>query len=153
MTAQATKVFKGFRILLLTFIVGRSLYSCVFVPVTPPPALFTPVTSPVDYGTPPAIVADHLRVVTLDLALLRESQFTLTFFDATTHVALLDRVEEQGKGAFIWIGHLAGNHDSLVQVSVQGQVVSGVIEVNSAHYELQQLYDNLYTFYERSMTT
>ncbi|MEZ4730854.1 MAG: hypothetical protein R3E79_27340 [Caldilineaceae bacterium] len=153
MTAKATRVFKGFRLLLLTFIVGRSLYSCVFVPVIPPPALLTPVTLPVDYETPSAVVADHLRVVTLDAALLRESQFSLTFFDATTHIALLDRVEEQAKGHFTWIGHLAGDHGSLVQVAVQGQIVSGTIQVNGARYELQPLYDNLYTFYERSMTT
>lgn len=149
MTAQASKAFKLIRLLVLTLIVGRSLYSCVFTPATLPPALLTPTTPPAGYQVSVPVVADHLRVVTVDPTLLKQGQFSLTLFDTTPHVALLDRVEEEGNGAFTWIGHLEGQHNSLVKVVVQEQVVSGLIVLEQAHYELQPLRDNLYALYER----
>ena len=112
MTAQATQILKFFRLLVFTLIVSRSLYSCLFVPTTPPPMLFTQVTPPAGYSAPPKAVADHLRVVTLEPALLKQSQFSLPLFDAKTHIVLLDRMEEQRNGNFTWIGHLAGDHAS-----------------------------------------
>lgn len=150
MTAKTSNVFKIIRLLVLSLIVGRSLYSCVFTPATLPPALLTPTTAPAGYQVAAPTVADHWRVVTLDPALLKQGRFSLTLFDATTHIALVDRVEEQRNGSFTWIGHLEGQHDSLVKVTVQDQVVSGVIVLGQAHYELQPLQDNLYTFYERN---
>lgn len=150
MTAQTNKAFKLIRLLFLSLIVGRSLYSCAFTPVSLPPALLTPSTASTRYQVGLPVVADHLRVVTVNPAMLKQGQFSLTFFDQTTHVALVDRVEEQGKGSFTWIGHLEGKKDSLVQVTVQDQVVSGVIVLAQAHYELHPLQDNLYVLYERS---
>ena len=152
MTAQANKAFKIIRLIFLSLIVGRSLYSCVFTPVVLPPALLTPTTPPAEYQVAVPAVADHLRVVTLEPALLKQGRFSLTLFDETTHVALVDRVEEQRNGSFTWIGHLEGQHDSLVKVTVQDQVISGVVVLGQAHYELQPLQDNLYAFYERSTT-
>lgn len=150
MTAQASKAFKIIRLIFLSLIVGRSLYSCVFTPATLPPALLTPTTPPAGYQVAVPVVADHLRVVTVDPALLKQGQFSLTLFDTTPHVALLDRVEEQRNGVFTWIGHLEGQRDSLVKVTVQDQVVSGVIVLEQARYELQPFRDNLYTLYERN---
>ena len=150
MTAKTNRVFKIVRLIFLSLVVGRSLYSCVFTPMTLPPALLTPTTAPASYQVGLPVVADHLRVVTVNSAMLKQGQFSLTLFDQTTHVALVDRVEEQHKGSFTWIGHLEGQQDSLVQVTVQDQIVSGVIVVAQAHYELQPLQDNLYALYERS---
>lgn len=150
MTTQANKAFKLLRLVFLTLIVGRSLYSCVFTPPVLPPALFTPAPQMASYPMAVPAVADHVRVVTIDPAMLKQGRFSLTLFDQTTHVALVDRVEEQRDGNFTWIGHLEGQRDSLVQVTVQDQVVSGLIVLNQTHYELQPLHDNLYAFYERS---
>lgn len=151
MTTQTSKAFKIIRFVFLSLLVGRSLYSCVFTPVTLPPALLTPTTPPTGYQVLAPVVADHLRVVTVDPALLKQGRFSVTLFDTTTHVALVDRVEEQRNGSFTWIGHLEGQRDSLVKLTVQDQVISGVIEFEQAHYELQPLQDNLYAFYERNL--
>lgn len=152
MTDQANKAFKFIRLVFLTLIVGRSLYSCVFTPVVLPPALFTPAPQTASYQMAVPAVADHVRVVTIEPALLKQGRFSLTLFDQTTHVALVDRVEEQRNGSFTWIGHLEGQRGSLVRVTVLDQVVSGVIVLDQAQYELQPLHDNLYAFYERSTT-
>lgn len=150
MTDKMNKVFKIIRLIFLSLIVGRSLYSCMFTTMALPPALLIPTTSPAGYQVGLPVVADHLRVVTVNPALLKQGQFSLTLFDQTTHIALVDRIEEQRSGSFTWIGHLEGQHDSLVQVTVLDQVVRGVIMLDQVHYELQPLQDNLYAFYERS---
>lgn len=146
---QIAKVGKFIRLLVLTLVISRGLYSCVFVPPVPPPALLTPATLPADYSRPPAVVADHLRIVTLDPEQL-SGRFSLTLFDDTTYIALVDRVEEQSKGNFVWIGHLAGQQGSQVKVTVQDQVVSGIIELNNTRYELQRVHGNFYALYEQS---
>lgn len=151
MTAEANRLFKYIRLLVLTLVLGRSLYSCAFTPATVPPALLLPATLPAAYRVPPTIVSDQVRIVTLDPARLT-GRFSLTLFDDTTYVALVDRVEEQGPGHFVWIGHLSGQQGSLVQVTVAEQVVSGFIEVKNTRYELQRLHDNFYALYADALT-
>lgn len=147
MTAKSVKLFKNIRLLIITLVVGRSLYACVFTPPTPPPALLVPATLPADYSVPPAIVADQMRIVTLDPERLT-GRFSLTLFDNTPYVALVDRVEEQGPGHFVWFGHLSGQQGSFVQVTVaKEQVVGGFIELKHVRYELQPLHDNFYALY------
>lgn len=152
MTAKSAKLFKYIRLLIITLVVSRGLYSCVFTAPVLPPGLLTPADLPADYSVPPAIVADQMRIVTLDPARLT-GQFSLTLFDNTTYVALVDRVEEQGPGHFVWIGHLSGQQDSLITVTVTDQVVSGIIEVKSVRYQLQQLRDNFYALYATGTLT
>ncbi|MCE7989095.1 MAG: hypothetical protein DYG89_48700 [Caldilinea sp. CFX5] len=152
MTAEANRFFKYIRLLLLTLVLGRSLYSCVFTPAALPPALLLPATLPAAYRVPPTIVSDQVQIVTVDPTRLT-GRFSLTLFDDTTYVALVDRVEEQGPGHFVWIGHLSGQRDSLVQVTVAEQVVSGFIELKDVHYELQRLHDNFYALYTEDVLT
>jgi hypothetical protein len=151
MTAKTAKLFKYVRLLIITLVVGRSLYSCVFTPPVLPPGLLTPANLPADYSIPPTIVSDQVQIVTLDPARLT-GRFSLTLFDKTTYVALVDRVEEQGPGHFVWTGHLSGQQGSLVQVTVAEQVVSGFIEVKNTRYELQRLHDNFYALYADTLT-
>lgn len=151
MTAKANQLFKYIRLLVLTLVLSHSLYSCVFTPPAAPPALLLPATLPATYRVPPTIVSDQVQIVTLDPARLT-GRFSLTLFDNTTYVALVDRVEEQGPGHFVWIGHLSGQQGSLVKVTVAEQVVSGVIELKDTRYELQRLHDNFYALYADALT-
>lgn len=147
MTAKTAKLFRHIRLLVITLVVGRSLYACAFTSPTPPPALLVPATLPADYSVPPAIVADQMRIVTLDPDRLT-GRFSLTLLDNTAYVALVDRVEELGPGHFVWFGHLSGQQGSLVQVTVEKeQVVGGFIELKQVRYELQQVHDNFYALY------
>jgi hypothetical protein len=150
MGTHIAKVVKFIRLLALTLVISRGLYAFVFVPPVPPPALLTPATLPFNYSEPPGVVADHIRIVTLDPDQLT-GRFSLTLFDNITYIALVDRVEEQDKGNFVWIGHLAGQQESQIKVTVQHQVASGLIVVGDAHYELHSLHDNFYALYERNM--
>lgn len=152
MTAEVSKFFKYLRLVVLITVVGRSLYTWVFTPAVLPPALLTPATLPIGYQVPATIVTDQLRIVTLDPTQLT-GQFSLTLFDNTTYVALVDHVEENGRGNFIWFGHLAGQGDSQIKVVVQDQQISGVITLRNSHYELQRLRDNLYALYEENTLT
>lgn len=152
MTAEAAKFFKYIRLLVLTLVVGRGLYSCAFTQLALPPALLTPATLPADYSVPPALVAEELRIVTVDSTQLT-GRFSLTLFDNTTYVALVDRVEEEGPGNFVWLGHLAGQQGSQVKVIVTDQVMSGFIELKHTRYELQQLHDNVYALYAEAVLT
>jgi len=151
MTAEVNRFFKYIRVLLLTLVLGRSLYSCAFTPATLPPALLLPATLPAAYSVPATIASDQVQIVTLDPARLT-GRFSLTLLDNTTYVALVDRVEEQGPGHFVWIGHLSGQQGSLVKVTVAEQVVSGVIELKDTRYELQRLHDNFYALYADTLT-
>lgn len=150
MGTRIARVVKFIRLLALTLVISRGLYAFVFVPPVPPPALLTPATLPFNYSEPPGVVADHIRIVTLDPDQLT-GRFSLTLFDNITYIALVDRVEEQDKGNFVWIGHLAGQQESQIKVTVQHQVASGLIVVGDAHYELHSLHDNFYALYERNM--
>lgn len=150
MNKRIVKVMKVTRLLILTLLISKALYSCVFMPPVLPPALLTPATLPADYPLPPVSVTEQLQIVTLDPKQL-SGRFSLTLFDGTAYIALVDRVEEQGEGNFIWHGHLAGQPESQINVTVQGQVLSGVIELHNVRYELEQLHDNFYALYERRL--
>jgi hypothetical protein len=146
MTTEVAKIFKYIRLLVITLVVGRSLYSSVFTPPALPPALLTPATLPADYSVPLAIASEQLQIVTLDPTHLT-GRFSLILFDNTTHVALVDRVEEHGPGNFVWVGHLSGEQDSQIRVTVADQTMSGFIALKNVRYELQQLHDNFYALY------
>lgn len=152
MTAEVNRFFKYIRVLLLTLVLGRSLYSCAFTPATLPPALLLPATLPAAYSVPATIASDQVQIVTLDPARLT-GRFSLTLLDNTTYVALVDRVEERGPGHFVWIGHLSGQQDSRIQVTVAADVVSGFIELKNVRYELQRLQDNFYALYTEDALT
>ena len=146
MTTEVARLFKYVRLLIITLVVGHSLYACLFIPSPPPHDLLTPAPLPADYSVPSTIVAEHLQIVTLDPTHLT-GRFTLTLF-GNSYVAQVDRVEEQGPDHFIWIGHLSGQKDSQIRVTVADQMVTAVIEVKNARYHLQPLQDNLYALYE-----
>ena len=152
MTTEVAKLAKYIRLLVITLVVGRSLYSCAFTPPVLPPALLTPATLPADYSVPPALAADQLQIVTLDPTRLT-GRFSLTLFDNTTYVALVDRVEEHGPGNFVWVGHLSGQQDSQVRVTVADQEIKGLIELKNTRYELQKLRDNFYALYAEEALT
>ncbi len=150
MNKRIVKVMKLTRLLILTLLISKALYSCVFMPPVLPPVFFTPATLPADYPMPPTPSTEHLRIVTLDPKQL-SGRFSFTLFDDTPYIALVDRVEEQGKGNFVWYGHVAGQQESQIKVTVHDQVISGVIELHNVRYELERLHDNVYALYERPM--
>lgn len=128
----------------------------------PPAPLFdaagadSPLARPAGVSNPPQV--RRSRTVRLNLPILNRvlvspasPGFVLNLFDDTTLPVVFERVEDVGLGHRSWVGRIAGRPLSTVTLTVKGDVMSGLITVDEAVYEITAVGDGLYHIDEVDM--
>lgn len=85
---------------------------------------------------PAKAVKGKNRSVNVHTDLLWSDTLTLNLFDDVVVTAVRDRMIDNVKGGSSWIGHIEGDDNSEVFLSIRGQVMSGVIQTGSNVYEI-----------------
>ena len=81
--------------------------------------------------------AKRNRSVNVRTDLLWSDALTLNLFDDVTVTAVRDRMIDNVKGNSTWIGHVEGEPDSEVFLTVRGKTMSGKVLIGSDVYEIE----------------
>lgn len=82
------------------------------------------------------------RTVTVHPDLLWSDTLTLNLFDDVVVTAVRDRLIDKVKGSSTWIGHVEGEPESEVFLTIRGQTMSGTIQVGDKTYEIESKGNN-----------
>ncbi len=77
------------------------------------------------------------RSVNVHTDLIWSDALTLNLFDDVTVTAVRDRIIDNVKGNTTWIGHVEGEQDSDVFLTVRGKTMSGSIQIGQDLYEIE----------------
>ncbi len=77
------------------------------------------------------------RSVNVRTDLLWSDTLTLNLFDDVTVTAVRDRMIDNVKGNTTWIGHVEGEQNSEVFLTVRGKTMSGNVQIGSDLYEIE----------------
>ena len=69
--------------------------------------------------------------------LLWSDTLTLNLFDDVVVTAVRDRMIDKVKGHTTWIGHVEGEQDSEVFLTVRGKTMSGTVQIGDKTYEIE----------------
>ncbi len=94
------------------------------------------VTQTTNKVLPPKAVKGRNRSVKVHADLLWSDALTLNLFDDLVITAVRDRLVDKVKGRSTWIGHVEGEPDSEVFLTVIGNVLSGTVRIGENLYEV-----------------
>lgn len=95
------------------------------------------VTSPKRKNLPPKAMAGRNRGVKVQIDLLWADTLTLNLFDDLVVTAIRDRLIDKVKGSTVWIGHVEGEPDSEVFLTVRGRAMAGTVRIGEDLYEIE----------------
>ncbi len=84
------------------------------------------------------------RSVHVHTDLLWSDTLTLNLLKDVTVTAVRDRLIDNVKGNTTWIGHVEGEQDSEVFLTVHGNTMSGNVQIGSDLYEIEAKGNNLH---------
>ncbi len=104
-----------------------------------PPELFDDfnVTQPPHKNLPPKAIAGRNHAVNAHLDLLESDILTLNLYADVVYTAVRDRLVDNVKGNTIWFGHIEGEQNSEVTLTVRGKAMSGTIRIGEDLYEIR----------------
>lgn len=76
------------------------------------------------------------RSVTVNTDLFWSDELTLTLFDDVVVTVVQDRIIDKIKGSTTWIGHVKGELDSEVFLTLRGRSMSGTVRIGEELYEI-----------------
>jgi hypothetical protein len=82
------------------------------------------------------------RAVSVHTDALDADTLTLNLFDDVVVTAVRDRMIDKIKGSTTWIGHVEGEPDSEVFLTVRGRTVSGNVQIDNKTYEIEPKENN-----------
>ncbi len=91
---------------------------------------------------PPKAVKGKNRSVNVHTDLLWSDTLTLNLFDDVVVTAVRDRMIDNVKGSTTWIGHVEGEQDSEVFLTVRGNTMSGNVQIGDKTYEIESKGNN-----------
>ena len=105
----------------------------------PPPDLFDDfgIQQSTNKVLPAKAVKGKNRSVNVHTDLLWSDTLTLNLFDDTVVTAVRDRMIDNVKGNTTWIGHIEGEQDSEVFLTVRGKTMSGNVQIGQDLYEIE----------------
>jgi len=77
------------------------------------------------------------RSVNVHTDLLWSDSLTLNLFDDVVVTAVRDRMIDNVKGNSTWIGHVEGEQDSEVFLTLHGNTMSGTVQIGDKTYEIE----------------
>lgn len=104
-----------------------------------PPTLFDDIgiTQQPGKKLPKKAVEGRNRTVNAHIDLLGSDSLTLNLFDDVVVTAVRDRLVDKVKGSTTWIGHVEGEPESEVFLTVRGKTLSGTVQVGGDTYEIE----------------
>lgn len=104
-----------------------------------PPDLFDDfgIQQSTDKALPAKAVKGRNRSVNVHTDLLWSDTLTLNLFNDVTVTAVRDRIIDNVKGNTTWIGHVEGEQDSEVFLTVRGKTMSGNVQIGQDLYEIE----------------
>jgi peptidyl-Asp metalloendopeptidase len=90
-----------------------------------------------DKVLPPKAVKGKNHTVNVHTDLLGEDTLTLNLFDDVVVTAVRDRMIDNVKGQSTWIGHVEGEQDSEVYLTIHGNTMSGNVQIGDKTYEIE----------------
>ncbi|WP_305908854.1 reprolysin-like metallopeptidase [Methylomarinum sp. Ch1-1] len=93
---------------------------------------------------PAKAVAARNRAVQVHTDLMWSDALTLTLFDDVVVTAVRDRLIDKVKGSTTWIGHVEGELDSAVFLTIRGRTMSGTVRIGEDLYEINFRGNNLH---------
>ncbi|MBL1266030.1 reprolysin-like metallopeptidase, partial [Methylomicrobium sp. RS1] len=93
---------------------------------------------------PAKAVKGRNRSVNVHTDVLDADTLTLNLFDDVIVTAVRDRVIDKVKGSTTWIGHVEGEDDSEVFLTVRGNTMSGNVQIGDKTYEIEPKGNNQY---------
>lgn len=87
--------------------------------------------------SPAKVVKGKNRSVTVHTDLLSSESLTLNLFNDVVVKAIRDRLIDNVKGHTTWIGHVEGEQNSEVFLTVHGNTVSGNVQIGNKTYEIE----------------
>ena len=97
-----------------------------------------------DKVLPAKAVKGKNRSVNVHTDLLWSDALTLNLFDDVVVTAVRDRMIDNVKGNTTWIGHVEGEQDSEVFLTVRGNTMSGNVQIGKDLYEIEVKGNNQY---------
>lgn len=94
------------------------------------------VTQPAMKTLPFKAVKGRNRSVKVNIDFLGSDALTLTLFDDVVVTAVRDRLVDKIKGSSTWVGHVEGESDSEVFLTVRGRAMSGTVRIGEDLYEI-----------------
>ena len=91
---------------------------------------------------PPKAVKGKNRIVNVHTDLLSSDTITLNLFNDVVVTAVRDRMIDNVKGKTTWIGHVEGEQDSEVFLTIQGNTLSGNVQIGKDLYEIDSKGNN-----------
>ena len=86
---------------------------------------------------PAKAVKGKNRSVNVHADLLWSDTLTLNLFDDVVVTAVRDRMIDNVKGNTTWIGHVEGEQDSEVFLTLRGNTMSGTVQIGDKTYEIE----------------
>jgi hypothetical protein len=86
---------------------------------------------------PKKVVPGRSRTVNVHADLLDMETLTLNLFDDVVVTAVRDRLIDHVQGSTTWIGHVEGEPESEVFLTVRGSTMSGNVQVGQKIYEIE----------------
>ncbi|MGR9044310.1 MAG: M12 family metallo-peptidase [Gammaproteobacteria bacterium] len=96
------------------------------------------VTQSTDKVLPPKAIKGRNRLVKVNADLLWSDALTLNLFDDVVVTVVRDRLVDKVKGSTTWIGHVEGEPDSEVFLTVRGRNMSGTVRIGADLYEIDR---------------
>jgi hypothetical protein len=93
---------------------------------------------------PAKAVKGRNRSVNVHTDVLDADTLTLNLFDDVIVTAVRDRVIDKVKGSTTWIGHVEGEDDSEVFLTIRGNTMSGNVQIGDKTYEIEPKGNNQY---------
>jgi peptidyl-Asp metalloendopeptidase len=90
-----------------------------------------------DKTLPAKAVKGRNRAVAVHTDLLEMDTLTLNLFDDVVVTAVRDRLIDKVKGSSTWIGHVDGEPESEVFLTIRGQSMSGTVQIGEEIYEIE----------------
>ncbi|MGJ0516468.1 MAG: M12 family metallo-peptidase [Methylomicrobium sp.] len=105
----------------------------------PPPDLFDSdgIVQTAHKNLPAKAVAGRNRTVNVHAEFLDLDRLTLNLFDDVVVTAVRDRLIDNVQGSTTWIGHVEGEPDSEVFLTVRGATMSGNVQIGARTYEIE----------------
>ncbi|MGZ8224269.1 MAG: hypothetical protein ACXW0H_04350, partial [Methylobacter sp.] len=105
----------------------------------PPPDLFDDydIQQSPNKVLPKKAVKGKNRSVNVHTDLLWSDSLTLNLFNDVVVTAVRDRLIDKVKGHTTWIGHVEGEQDSEVFLTVRGNTMSGNVQIGDKTYEIE----------------
>lgn len=90
-----------------------------------------------DKTLPAKAVKGRKRAVAVHTDLLEMDALTLNLFDDVVVTVVRDRLIDKVKGSSTWIGHVDGEPESEVFLTIRGQIMSGTVQIGEEIYEIE----------------